>query len=219
MTRKLTLTFDNGPKPGRTQGVLDVLAQRNLPAVFFMVGARVAAPGGRGAASAVRAAGHRIGNHTMNHDAPLGNVHNSAQEIAEIKHAELELGELLGPKKLFRPNGGGGQLGKHLLSVAAIDYLCENNYTVVTWNAVPRDWLLPTDGWIGRAKEMIAAQDWTVLVLHDVYSGVAHLPRFLDSLDDSEIDFVDSFPPSVLPIRDGTPTPGLQDVYENVISG
>lgn len=213
MKRKLTLTFDNGPKPGRTEWVLDVLAQRNLPAVFFMIGARIAAPGGRAAASAVRAAGHRIGNHTMNHDTPLGNVHNAEQEIAEIKHAELELGQLLGPKKLFRPNGG-GQLGKHLLSAAAIDYLRENDYTVVTWNAVPRDWLLPTDGWIARGKEMIAAQDWTVLVLHDAYCGVAHLPQFLDGLNDSEIEFADSFPPDVLPIRDGTPTPGLAAAYE-----
>ena len=100
------------------------------------------------------------------------------------------------------------------LSAAAIDYLRENDYTVVTWNAVPRDWLLPTDGWIARAKEMIAAQDWTVLVLHDAYCGVAHLPQFLDGLDDSEIEFADSFPPDVLPIRDGTPTPGLAAVYQ-----
>ena len=214
MTRKLTLTIDNGPNPGRTEWVLDVLAQRSLPALFFMVGARVAAPAGRAAASAVRAAGHQIGNHTMNHDAQLGDVHNAAQEIAEIEHAELELGELLGPKKLFRPNGGGGQLGKRLLSAAAVEYLRENHYTVVTWNAVPRDWLLPTDGWITRANDMIAAQDWTVLVLHDAYRGIAHLPHFLDSLDDSEIDFVDSFPPEVLPIRDGTPTPVLEAVCE-----
>lgn len=214
MKRKLTLTFDNGPRPGQTEWVLDVLSQRRLPAVFFMIGARVAAPGGRRAASAVRAAGHQIGNHTMNHDTQLGDVHNPAQEIAEIEHAELELGELLAPKKLFRPNGGGGRLGKHLLSAAAIKYLRQNHYTVVTWNAVPRDWLLPTDGWIARAKEMIAAQDWTVLVLHDAYFGVHHLPHFLDSLDESEIEFTDDFPEEVLPIRDGNPAPGLRALYE-----
>ena len=78
----------------------------------------------------------------------------------------------------------------------------------------PGDWLLPTDGWITRANDMIAAQDWTVLVLHDAYRGIAHLPQFLNSLDDSEIDFVDSFPPEVLPIRDGTPTPVLEAVCE-----
>ena len=214
MTRKLTLTFDNGPRPGHTEWVLDVLAQRNLPAVFFMIGARVAAPGGRDAASAVRAAGHRIGNHTMNHDTPLGDMHDAVQEVAEIRHAELELGELLGPNKLFRPNGGGGRLGKHLLSAAAIDYLQENHYTVVTWNAVPGDWLLPTDGWIARAKQKIAAQDWTVLTLHDAYCGVAHLPQFLDSLDDTEIEFMDSFPTDVLPIRNGAPSSSLATVAE-----
>lgn len=214
MKRKLTLTFDNGPRPGRTEWVLDVLGRRNLPAVFFMVGARVAAPGGRAAAAAVRAAGHRIGNHTMNHDAQLGDVHNPEQEIEEIKNAELELGELLGPKKMFRPNGAGGHLGKRLLSAAAIDYLQDNDYTVVTWNAVPGDWFLPTDGWIARAQEMIAAQEWTVLVLHDVYDGVTHLPQFLDSLDDLEIEFAENFPAEVLPVRDGTPSPGLRAFYE-----
>ncbi|MGA3247352.1 MAG: polysaccharide deacetylase family protein, partial [Paraburkholderia sp.] len=36
--RKLTLTFDNGPTPGVTDKVLDILARRNLRATFMVVG-------------------------------------------------------------------------------------------------------------------------------------------------------------------------------------
>src|SRR5947209_5751253 len=34
----VTLTFDNGPAPGTTERVLDVLGERDLKATFFVVG-------------------------------------------------------------------------------------------------------------------------------------------------------------------------------------
>ena len=60
----LTLTFDNGPDPETTPQVLDVLARRGIRATFFVVGERLAAPGGHALAAAAQAAGHWIGNHT-----------------------------------------------------------------------------------------------------------------------------------------------------------
>ena len=48
MRRRISLTFDNGPTPGLTERVLSVLAERGLPATFFVVG-------------------DRVGHHTMTH--------------------------------------------------------------------------------------------------------------------------------------------------------
>ena len=41
MTR-MTLTFDNGPTPGVTEQVLDVLEARALDATFFVIGQKAA---------------------------------------------------------------------------------------------------------------------------------------------------------------------------------
>jgi peptidoglycan/xylan/chitin deacetylase (PgdA/CDA1 family) len=39
--KRVTLTFDNGPTPGVTDQVLDILAERSLRAIFFVVANRV----------------------------------------------------------------------------------------------------------------------------------------------------------------------------------
>ena len=46
-TRKVTLSFDNGPEPDITASVLDMLRARSVPATFFVIGRKLAAPGAR----------------------------------------------------------------------------------------------------------------------------------------------------------------------------
>ena len=70
--RRLTLTFDNGPCPGATERILDILAERNLLATFFVVGDRLADPAAKRCAERAKDEGHWIGNHTMTHGEPLG---------------------------------------------------------------------------------------------------------------------------------------------------
>ena len=67
---RITLTFDNGPTPGVTDDVLDVLAGRDVPATFFVVGNRLREPAGRALAERAKAEGHRIGNHAHPHHPP-----------------------------------------------------------------------------------------------------------------------------------------------------
>ena len=59
------LTFDDGPNPGATHRVLEVLDQEQVAATFFMVGRHVERY--PGIAMAVVQAGHEIGNHTYSH--------------------------------------------------------------------------------------------------------------------------------------------------------
>jgi peptidoglycan/xylan/chitin deacetylase (PgdA/CDA1 family) len=210
--RRLTLTFDNGPSPGTTEHVLDVLARYKLPATFFLVGNEIQGEGRR-TAERIKAAGQRIGNHTMTHGTPLGRRRDLDHAEREIGDTEELIGALAESPPLFRPNGGGVSRS-HLLSAAAADYLAHHGYTVVTWNSVPRDWEAPSNGWIDRALGDIRRLDWTLLVLHDRggdKGAMAHLPRFLD-LALREATVVGDFPPDCLPMIGGRAQAGLRGI-------
>ena len=61
----LAMTFDDGPHPSNTPRLLDLLAQRNIKATFYVVGTNA-----RRYPHLLRrmvAEGHEIGNHTVNH--------------------------------------------------------------------------------------------------------------------------------------------------------
>ena len=140
--KRVTLTFDNGPHLTGTPHVLAMLAQRSLKATFFLVAERLQQPELRSLAENAKAQGHRIANHTMTHGVPLGRRHEAGVAQKEIADAQMLLGNLA-EELIFRPNGDKGQLGEHLLSVDAVDYLIAKKYTAVTWNCVPQDWILP----------------------------------------------------------------------------
>ncbi len=203
---EVTLTFDNGPEPEVTPLVLGALARRGLRATFFVVGQRLRDRAGRACAERARAEGHRVGNHTLTHSGPLGG---RADAVAEIAGCDALLGGLAGEERLFRPVGGGGLLGPHLLSRAACDHLAANAHTIVLWNAVPGDWRDP-EGWVETALAQCAAAPRALVVLHDTASGaMRHLDRFLGALADRGARFREDFPGSCVPMRRGLARPGL----------
>lgn len=199
----ICLTFDNGPEPEVTPGVLDVLARRGLAATFFVIGKKLRAPAAFALAERVRAEGHRIGNHTFTHGESLGR-RSAAEAVAEIAQTDALMGALHGPERLFRPNGGGGAIGPHLLNAAALRHLEAQRHTVVLWNAVPGDFRDP-EGWPGTARAMLdSAHEPVLLVLHDLPNGaMRHLDRFLGTLLDAGAVFTQEPPPACVPLRRG----------------
>lgn len=199
----VTLTFDNGPEPAVTPRVLDVLAQADIKATFFVLGSKLAEPERRAIAKRAHAEGHWIGNHTWSHKQPLGTLANPARVVAEIIDTEAAINELAHPDHLFRPFGGGGAIGQHLLSAAAVDVLRKEKMTCVLWNAVPRDWEDPR-GWAETAIAQCLGQPWTLLVLHDLPTGaMGRLRFFIDRVLDHGGRFRQDFPPELVPIRRG----------------
>ncbi|MBX0358004.1 polysaccharide deacetylase family protein [Halobacillus sp. Nhm2S1] len=63
--KEVALTFDDGPHPGVTREILDVLDKYEAKASFFMIGKRVGYY--PEVAREVSERGHEIGNHTWNH--------------------------------------------------------------------------------------------------------------------------------------------------------
>jgi peptidoglycan-N-acetylglucosamine deacetylase len=186
-----------------TDQVLDILAERSLRAIFFVVANRV---DGDAAARAlltrmVRDC-HRVGNHSLTHGHPLGEL--SEQEtIAEIATAHDILREFTGEKSLFRPWGTEGQLDRRCLNRTAVNYLVSGKHTCVLWNSVPRDWADPI-GWIDRALADVRTREHTLVVIHDLPSGAMDgLPRFLDELDRSGVAVTAELPTECVPIIGG----------------
>ncbi len=208
LPRRISLSFDNGPEPGVTGAVLDILRARGVPAAFFVIGRKLAAHGGRDLVARARAEGHVVGNHTLTHSTPLGLLPH-AESVAEIAETQTLLGPLA-PERLFRPYGVQGRIGPHLLSPAARDHLRATGATCVLWNALPRDWLDP-EGWVATALAQCEASPWPLMVLHDIPGGaMRHLPLFLDTLLAQGWRFTQHLPPDCLPIRAGVAQPGLE---------
>ena len=202
---RVTLSFDNGPTPGVTDAVLDILGERGERAWFFVVGARLADH--RSLVERAHCEGHLIGNHTFSHTIPLGNRPDD-EAIREIVQTEVLIGDLATVPPTFRPFGRGGAIGPHLVGQPAAEHLMEHNYTVALWNNVPGDW--HDVGWVETCLATLANHDWSVVVLHDIAGAcLPRLPEFLDRLRDLEADITLELPIDCSPIIAGRPTTSL----------
>ena len=206
---RVTLSFDNGPTPGITDHVLDVLKEHGVRATFFVVGEKLRSPEARALVQRAHAEGHWIGGHSMTHGLPLGD--RSEPDVAEREIGDVNrlLGDLAHKDRLFRPNGR-AKVGQHLLSELARDYLIENRGTLVLWTHIPRDRGVPPDLWVTDAQLASSETEWPLLVLHDRPSGhdlpagsMTFLNRYLKWARDADIKIVQDIPDSCIPIRRG----------------
>ena len=204
---EICLSFDNGPEPEVTPGLLAVLARCRITAMFFVIGEKLREPKARALAARARDEGHLIGNHTLTHGAPLGR-RSAAEAIDEISETDALIGDLAAPERFFRPNGGGGALGAHLLNGTAARHLVAEQATMVLWNAVPGDFR-DADGWPATAHAMLkAARDPVMLVPHDLPNGaMRRLDHFLGEVQDQGWHFRANPPPCCVPLRHGIPGP------------
>jgi peptidoglycan-N-acetylglucosamine deacetylase len=97
------LTFDDGPNPGVTERILEILQRENTPATFFMVGQHV--EWHPVTAAAVARAQYEIGNHTYSHV----KLHRAGpRRVAdEIRRAHQAITGLTGhtPRSFRAPHG------------------------------------------------------------------------------------------------------------------
>ncbi|MGN6104322.1 MAG: polysaccharide deacetylase family protein [Kofleriaceae bacterium] len=199
---KLTLSFDNGPDPDVTPRVLDVLARHGVRGHFFVLGKQLADATHRALVERAYREGHLVGNHSFSHTVPLGDDPRPDAVEREIAATQALLDPLVPGARRFRPFGGGGALGPHLLSPAAVEHLCAEGYTCVLWSSVPRDWLDP--GWVDTALADLSARPHTVVVLHDIPGAcLAGLDRFLIAARARGAEIVVDLPRSCVPIDEG----------------
>jgi peptidoglycan/xylan/chitin deacetylase (PgdA/CDA1 family) len=130
LSKKIALTFDDGPHPVYTKRILDILDRYDVSATFFLVGQNVV--NSSGLICRIVNEGHEIGNHTWSHqhtwqlgrDAIIYELNKTERVICEISDFR---------PKLFRPPDGRN-------SAAIIQAAKEMDYSVILWTIDTRDW-------------------------------------------------------------------------------
>jgi peptidoglycan/xylan/chitin deacetylase (PgdA/CDA1 family) len=205
----VSLTFDNGPTPGITEPVLEVLAQHRVPATFFAIGRKLATPAGQALGRRIVADGHRLGGHTWSHSVQFGAA--DADVIAaELEPTRAAVDEVGGDGLLFRPYGAGGVIDDRLMSSSGAATLRAAGYTCVLWNALPHDWD-DQAGWVDRALSDVDDLGWSVVVLHDVVdAALPRLDEFLTAVAIRQPTWSQEFPDECTPIRHGLATASFE---------
>jgi polysaccharide deacetylase family sporulation protein PdaB len=159
----IALTFDDGPDPADTPTILDLLAQYNVKATFFVVGKKVDMYPELAKREVLE--GHEIANHTYNHTY----INKRMTEVSihkEILKAEQTIFNATGCKPtLFRPPGG-------FYSENLIHVLQKTGYQMIlwSWHQDSRDWNRP-----GVAKIVSSVikktRNGDIVLLHDYVEG------------------------------------------------
>lgn len=165
----VALTFDDGPRLGTTDRLLDGLKQRGASATFFLVGEQAALfPE---LVQRMQQEGHQVGNHTWSHVRLAGQ---DAESLCrEIEHTEILLSNILGGEGYWlRPPYG-------LVEETAARCV---KVPMVKWSVDPRDWESRESEQIYRAV-MEHAQPNSIILLHDIYeSSVDAALKLVDTL-------------------------------------
>ncbi len=126
----IMLTFDEGYENGYTAEILDVLKEKQVPAVFFVTGDYVK----RSAELVQRMVneGHVIGNHTENHPSMPSLSPSEMQTEIQTLHDTVQ-GQFGFEMSLFRPPKG--EFSEQSLAVTQ-----QLGYTSVCWSFAYADW-------------------------------------------------------------------------------
>jgi peptidoglycan-N-acetylglucosamine deacetylase len=125
--KKVYLTFDDGPIPGVTEEILNILKEQNVKATFFVVGKEI--PDREYILKRIYQEGHTIGLHTYNHK--FKKVYRSDNIfVEEMLAVRKKVNEVLNinPTAIRFPGGSSGRMTQELL-----DKLHSNNMRVYDW--------------------------------------------------------------------------------------
>ena len=195
-TKKLVISFDDGPDPRWTPKILDILKAKHAPAVFFVVGEE--ANQYPDILKREYAEGHEIGNHTFTHP-----------EFDQISKTELKwqlnltqrlIESTVGVKSiLFRPPYGIDHQPEYAAEVSQLPFAQDMGYLIVGQRVDPDDWStsdgknqIPTEEIVHNVLEQ--ADKGNIILFHDGGGERAHtvaaLPIVIDDLRARGYQFV-----------------------------
>ena len=174
--KEVALSFDDGPEPGQTEHILDVLKRHDIPAIFFVLGRK--AKDHPELIEMIRADGkHLIGNHSWNHS----NFHSidEAAQAMEVKQTREYLPSA-GPNYFRYPYGNS---------------TCETNtllhsmgYGIIGWHIDSCDWAFDHSGsvdekdalicgvlpqhrrdYVGHVVSTVRARSGGIVLLHEIH--------------------------------------------------
>lgn len=146
----LYLTFDDGPDPGSTPGLLETLDRYDIKTIFFCNGLN--AKKYPELIEKIKNKGHIVGNHGYHH---LNGWKTSAKRYCEDVHLAADLTS----DNLFRPPYG-------RLSITQYSRL-QKSFAIVFWDIMPYDFDADFDA--SRSLDLLkkSVRPGSVIVLHD----------------------------------------------------
>ena len=132
-SKRIALTYDDGPNDPHTYRLLEVLQKHNAHATFFLIGRYVQQH--PAIVREIVKAGHEIGNHTFTH--PNLAVASEIQNRLQIEECQRAIFEVTGEAPhLFRPPFGGRRPATLKIARAL-------RLEPVMWNVTSYDWQVP----------------------------------------------------------------------------
>lgn len=176
-SKKIAITFDDGPHPYYTEQLLDGLKERNVKATFFVLGKH--AEQYPELIKRMSDEGHLIGNHTYSH-VQLSKRNSEAFKEELVKTSEL-IEELTGQEVQYvRPPYGTWDK----------KFEEELNMFPVLWNIDPLDWSSNNVSGIVR-KVTSKARENSIILMHDEYkTTVTAALQVIDELQKQGYEFV-----------------------------
>lgn len=173
--KRIALTFDDGPAPGRTEKVLQILADMEVQATFFIVGKNA-----RQYPKLIRQtamAGHLLANHSFQHDRLTPLWPRTAVRDLRATSAAIEAASGHAPVFYRPPFGFRTPWSAKAIRAAG--------YQIVTWSVITHDYFRQSKD--GITREVIAkASPGGVIVLHDGHEGMGlattHMPEALPGI-------------------------------------
>lgn len=154
--KSIALTIDDGPSPTWTPRMLDLLAEHEVRATFFIIGEQVKEH--PGLTRRIADAGHQICNHTETHPITIANL-SKKRVRKEIVEARDRIADVTGVVPQFFRSPGGAW------SKTVLDLVAEHGMLPVDWAVDPRDWARPGVGHIRRA--LLKGKENNILLCHD----------------------------------------------------
>jgi cellulose synthase/poly-beta-1,6-N-acetylglucosamine synthase-like glycosyltransferase/peptidoglycan/xylan/chitin deacetylase (PgdA/CDA1 family) len=211
--KMIALTFDDGPDRIFTPQILDVLAQKDVKATFFVVGSAGAI--NSDLLHRIHREGHDIGNHTFSH---VNSSEVSSEHLKlEINATQRLLEATVGVRtKLFRPPYARDLEPQTIDAAEALRLAGSMGYLSIGMNIDPKDWARSRpDIIVAKTVEAARKGEGNVVLLHDAggsrVATVAALPQIIDTLRGEGFQFVTIHELLGLSRDEVMPTVGAED--------
>lgn len=174
---EIVLTFDDGPSPGSTPQILDILARECIRAIFFMIGKR--AEEQPQLVARARADGHTIGSHSYSHrnldslplDQATADIQRGYQAVEKAAYGAEGVKDRA---RLFR-------FPSYKSTPELVSFVRAHGGTIASWDIGTQDWRGdPSSMTTDRVRRLLDRRDRGVLSLHDSQKNTAEaLPAIL----------------------------------------
>ncbi len=179
-TKRVALTFDDGPHNVYTKNIVDELAKYGAKATFFVVGNRVdgTAYNGSSALQYVAEAGHEIGIHGYTHE----NYYDSCSDQTMTDELSKTKNAIIGAYpsasvKLMRPVGG----------KITQERIQRCQYSVIMWSVDSEDWRYKSTAEDVASQNietiinnvMSSVKDGDIILMHDIYQNTYEATKII----------------------------------------